>query len=70
MLLNPVYTSRCSSPQNGVYGTTNLSWFLQEHAAATQVQMDPGSNGLEREQQPLKCPETIMNRHMVLIAGL
>lgn len=69
MLLNPVCKSRCS-PQNGVHGTTNLSWFLQEHAAATQVQMDPGSNGLEREQQPLKCPETIMNRHMVLIAGL
>lgn len=50
--------------------TTNLSWFLQEHTAATQVQIDPGSNGLEREQQPLKCPEIIMNCHMVLIAGL
>lgn len=38
--------------------------FLREHAAVTQVQMDPGSNGPEREQQPLKCPGTIMKRHI------
>lgn len=70
VLLNPGCTSRCS-PQNATYRTTFFyRGFLQEHVAATQVQMDPGSNGLEREQRPLKSPETIMNRHMVLIAGL
>lgn len=42
--------------------------FSHEHAAATQVQMHPGSNGPEREQQPLKCPGTIMKHHMVPIA--
>lgn len=47
-------------PQNAGYGTDNL-WFLSHvHAAATQVQMDPGSDGLEREQLFLKCPETLM----------
>lgn len=34
-----------------VYGATCSPRLLRGRAAATQVQIDPGSNGLEREQQ-------------------
>lgn len=54
-----------------VIGAGCSSGFKQKDAAqAPQVQIDPGSNGLEREQHALKCPGSIMQLHMELIAEL